>query len=101
LIVAAKAEMKFAVAAALSAAERAAAESTRAGIEAARIAVLVDLAAVELRALVLVAHHVIGARDFLKLLLGVVALRGVGVIFLRERAEGLLDLGLGRGFGNA
>ena len=63
-------------------------------IEAARIAVGVDLAAVESGALLLIAEDVIGAADLLKLLLGsgIAALR-VRMVLLGERTKRLLDLG--------
>ena len=58
---------------------------------------LVDLAAVVLGTLLLVADNLVCGADLLKLLhrLGVVGV-GVGVMLLGKCAEGLLDLGLAR-----
>jgi hypothetical protein len=71
------------------------------GVEAARISLLVDLAAIEFRALVLVAKDIVGAADLLELFRGgFVAAMFVGMVLLGERAKGFLDLGLARFFGN-
>jgi hypothetical protein len=72
------------------------------GVEALGLARLVDLASIVLGALLLVADHLIGAADLLKALhrLRIVAVL-VGMMFLGKRAEGLLDLGLGRLLGHA
>ena len=63
-------------------------------IEAARMALGIDLTAVELGAFFLVAHHLLGGIYFLKALgfRRLIAM-GIGVQFLGERTEGLLDLG--------
>src|SRR5262249_12091980 len=73
------------------------AAALRARIEAARLAVLVDLAAVILRALFLVAQNLIGGVDLLEFLYRRgVALMRIGVMFFGELAEGLFDFGLAR-----
>src|SRR5690606_13732473 len=71
----------------------AAAESERRG----GVAIGIDLAAVEARALVLVAQQIIGAGDLAEALGGFgVVLVAIGMEFLRELAIGFLDLGLAR-----
>ncbi len=78
------------------------AEAARTWIEAARIAVGIDVAGVEFGALVLVAEHVIGGGNFLEALLGLgVARMGVGMMLLGEVAEGLFDFGFAGGLGHA
>ena len=72
-------------------------KATRARIETARIAVGVDHALIEFRALLLVAENVVGGADFLKALLRRrIAAVLVGMVLLGERAESLLDLGFAR-----
>src|SRR6266567_2900160 len=65
-------------------------------IEALRLSGRIDFSTVELGTLFLIAENFVGAADFLELLdgLGIVRM-GVGMMFLGERAEGLLDFGLG------
>src|SRR5262249_22822131 len=71
-------------------------------IEPPRIAVGADRARVKLRALFLVAQNVIGAGNFLEALLRRrVARMLVGMMFLGQRAERFLDVGLVRRFGDA
>ena len=66
--------------------------------EAARLARGVDFAAVILGALFLVADHLIGGTGLLKALdLGRVVAVRIGVVFLRQSAKRLFDLG-GAGF---
>ena len=66
------------------------------------IAVGIDFAAVELRTLFLVAQDVVGAADFLKLLLrGFVTTFGIRVVLLGECPERFFDFGLARGFRHA
>jgi len=92
------AEIVIARAATGATAERVTA-AMRTRIEAARIAGFVDLAGVELRTLVLVTDNVVGAADLLELFLcGVITRVLVGMILFGERAEGLFDVGLARGF---
>ena len=71
------------------------AEALRPRIETARLARSVYFSAVILRALFLVADHLIGRVDFLEALrlFRVVAMR-IGMKFLRKRAEGSLDVRL-------
>ena len=81
---------------------RAGIEAMRPGIETTRIAVRSDLARIIFGALVLVPDHVIGGGDFLEFLLrGGVSRVLVGMMFLGERAERLLDVGLAGAFGHA
>src|SRR5262249_20905581 len=76
--------------------------TARERIEAARIAGLVDLAGVVAGALLIDADDLLGGVDLLEALLGfLVALGGVGMMLLGERAEGLLDLGLAGALRNA
>ena len=99
--------MKFTFAARATAgraaeAERIGAKAAGAWIEAARIAVGVDLAGIEFGALVLVAQNVIGGGDFLEPLLGrFIAGMGVGMVLFGKVAERLLDLRLAGGLGNS
>src|SRR6185436_17270334 len=76
------------------------AKAALARIEAARIAVGADRARVELGALFLVAQNVIGAGNFLETLLcRRVARMLVGMMFLGQRPERFLDVGLARRLG--
>jgi len=74
-------------------------ESMRARIEAAGVALFVDLAGVVLGALVLVADHVVGGADLLEALL--VPAFGIGVKLLGQAPESLLDVRFAGGLRNA
>ena len=67
-----------------------------------RVAIGINLAAIKLRALVLVGQKIIGARGFREFLcrLGVI-LVAIGVKLLGKLAIGALDLGFGRRAGYA
>src|SRR5579871_2737270 len=76
-------------------------KAASAGIEPARIAVGVDHALIEFLPLLLVAQNIVGSAYFLKpLLCRRIAALGVGMMFLRQRAESLLDVGFARALRN-